>query len=257
MKVTIITVCYNSEETIEETIKSIKDQTYSNIEYIVIDGASTDGTLEIINKHQKSIDVLCSERDNGIYDAMNKGIALATGDIVGFLNADDVLAHSDVITTIVDVFHKSNHDAVYADLVYFQLNEGIKKTIRYFKSKPYRTGLFAKGWCPPHPTFYVKRKIYQTYGSFNLNLDMGNDVELMMRLLEKEKISVEYIPQVLVKMRLGGVSNQSVRNIWQQNKTILQAAKNLNIAMPLIPFVFFKIIDRLNQFIRRPSQTSI
>lgn len=256
IKVSIITVCYNSEKTIEETILSIKSQSYSPIEYIVIDGASKDNTLNIVERYRDSIDVLVSEKDMGIYDAMNKGIEKASGDVIGFLNADDLLAHPDAIKKIVDIFESSNADAVYGDLVYFSRKNEQDKIVRYFKSSRFKYGNFAKGWCPPHPTFYVRKAVYKTYGGFNLNLAMGNDVELMMRFLEKDKIKSFYIPEVLVKMRMGGVSNQSLKNIWIQNKHILKAAKELDIPISTLGFIFHKLLDRASQYIS-PQQKNL
>ncbi|MCS5707717.1 glycosyltransferase [Candidatus Berkiella cookevillensis] len=251
IKVSIITVCYNSEKTIEETILSVKSQSYYPIEYIVIDGASKDNTLSIVEKYRDTIDVLVSEKDAGIYDAMNKGIEKATGEVIGFLNADDLFAHPDAIKKIVDVFESSNAEAVYGDLVYFSRKNRHDKIVRYFKSSRFKQGDFAKGWCPPHPTFYVRKSVYERLGGFNLKLEMGNDVELMMRFLEKEKIKSFYIPEVLVKMRMGGVSNQSLKNIWVQNRHILQAAKDLHIPIPLLPFVFHKLLNRASQYLAR------
>lgn len=251
IKVSIITVCYNSEKTIEETILSVKSQSYHPIEYIVVDGASKDNTLSIVERYRDTIDVIVSEKDAGIYDAMNKGIEKASGEVIGFLNADDLFAHSDAIKKIVDIFESSNAEAVYGDLVYFSRKNTQDKIVRYFKSSRFKQGNFAKGWCPPHPTFYVRKSVYARLGGFNLKLGMGNDVELMMRFLEKEKIKSFYIPEVLVKMRMGGVSNQSLKNIWVQNKYILQAAKDLHIPIPLLPFVFHKLLNRASQYLTR------
>lgn len=253
MKVSIITVCYQAVETIEETLRSVKNQCYSNKEHIVIDGGSTDGTVNVLNQYKSHFSVYLSEKDRGIYDAMNKGIARATGDIIGFLNADDLFAHSHVLEHIVRAFRTNEAQAIYADLVYFKQVHKQEKIVRYFKSMSFQKGLFAKGWCPPHPTFYVKRSVYQELGGFRLDLAMGNDVELMMRFLEKAHIDAYYLPEVLVKMRVGGVSNQSLRNIWLQNKAILAAAKRLNFPIPVLPFIFYKLVDRLGQRFMKPS----
>ena len=252
MKVSIITVCYNAVHTIEETLLSVQGQTYRDVEHIVIDGASTDSTLDVLKKHQSQIDILISENDKGIYDAMNKGVQLASGDVIGFLNADDMFANQNVIKTMVDAFTAVQSDIVYGDLIYFKRTENQDKRVRYFKCSPFKPGLFAKGWCPPHPTFYAKKAVYEHLGGFDLNLKMGNDIELMMRFLEKNKISSHYIPQILVNMRVGGISNQSLKNIWLQNKMILSAAKQLEIPIATLPFIIYKIIDRTSQYFRKP-----
>ncbi len=256
-KISIITVCYQADNTLEQTIQSVLAQTHDNIEYLLIDGASTDNTPQILEKYSDQIDIIISEKDKGIYDAMNKGIKLATGDIIGFLNADDLFMHNKVLENIEKILSDPSIDACYADLVYFKVNEGLEKISRYFKSSPFKLGDFGKGWCPPHPTFYVRKSVYQKLGGFNLDYKMGNDVELMMRFLEKENIVAQYLPEVLVKMRLGGVSNQSVRNIYEQNKNILVAAKNLDIHINPLLFILYKVIDRIKQFIIKPKTCKI
>jgi len=253
LKISIITVCYQAGKTLEQTIQSVLSQTYDHIEYIVIDGASTDNTPQILEKYSDRLDIMVSEKDQGIYDAMNKGIDLATGDIVGFLNADDLFMHHKALESIEKVFSDPSIDACYADLVYFNVSDGLEKIRRYFKSSPFELGNFGKGWCPPHPTFYVRKPVYQKLGGFNLDYKIGNDVELMMRFLEKENIVAHYLPEVLVKMRLGGVSNQSARNIYEQNKSILTAAKNLGVHINPLSFLVYKVIDRIKQFIIKPK----
>lgn len=271
IKVSIITVCYNSAATLLDTLQSIQQQTYPEIEHIIIDGASTDNSVAIIKQYAPTARLL-SEADHGIYDAMNKGFQLATGDVIGFLNADDIFAHSHAVETIVSGFESTQADLVYADLIYFtrginqantvpektvQENAEQEKIVRYFKSSPFQKGLFAKGWCPPHPTFYIKRTLYQQYGGFDLSLPMGNDVAFMMKLLEKEQTKAHHIAKVLVKMRIGGVSNQSWRNIWIQNKAILSAAKKMQIPIAPLPFLFYKLIDRLSQFFLKPNSSNL
>ncbi len=251
-KISIITVCYNSAKTIEQTIQSVLSQQYAAIEYIIIDGASKDDTVAIIQKYQDKIAVFISEPDKGIYDAMNKGIALASGEIIGFLNADDLYADERVITSVVNAMHSPTLDACYGDLIYFQ-DKSPEKILRYWESTPFRAGLFSKGWCPPHPTFFVRRAVYERCGVFNTTYKMGNDVELMMRFLEKEKIKTCYIPQVLVKMRAGGVSNSGFKNILIQNKSILQAARALELPFSTFGFVLGKILNRFTQFIFKPA----
>ncbi|MBS0286862.1 MAG: glycosyltransferase [Proteobacteria bacterium] len=251
LRISLITVSFNSAKTIAQTIESVLAQDYPNIEYIIIDGASTDGTQDIVKQYAHNITIFKSEPDKGIYDAMNKGIQLATGDLIGMLNADDVYANEKVISLVAKCFENNAVDACYGDLIYFQDKEP-NKVLRYWKSSDFKRGLFSKGWCPPHPTFFVRRKIYLQYGLFNTDYPMGNDVELMMRFLEKERIQSRYIPTVLVKMRAGGVSNKSMRNIFIQNKSILQAARALNVPFSLFQFIVGKVFSRCWQFIQKP-----
>lgn len=248
LTVSLITVCYNSASTLEETLQSVSAQDYPHIEYIVIDGASTDGSLDILSRYKSKIQQLVSEPDQGIYDAMNKGIALATGDIIGLLNADDLYANNNVISKIVSTFHQENIQACYGDLIYFS-DKAKEKVYRYWLSNAFEKGSFAKGWSPAHPTFFVRREIYQKYGLFDLTMKMGNDIELMMRLLEKQSIQSQYIPEILVKMRLGGASNKALKNIILQNKCILSAAKKLEIPISPLTFILHKVLNRVSQFV--------
>lgn len=251
--VSIITVCYNSASTIQDTINSVLSQDYPFIEYLIIDGASKDGTQNIIAQYQDKIHRVISEPDQGMYDAMNKGIRLASGDIIGLLHADDIYASQDVISKVVQAFALSNVDACYGDLVYFA-KDNPHKIHRYWRSCDFVPGAFAKGWMPAHPTFFVKRQIYSLYGLFDLSYSIGNDVELMMRFLEKYRISTLYLPHILVKMRLGGVSNRQFKNVLAQNKNILSAARRLELPISPFKFVLYKLINRLSQFIRKPTR---
>lgn len=252
MKLSIITVCYNAQNTIEGTLRSIHHQSYPNVEHIVIDGASTDSTLDIIKKYGDEIDCLVSEPDLGIYDAMNKGIDLASGEVIGFLNADDFYADHFVLDRIANLFLLNSIDACYTDLVYVDQHD-TDKVVRYMQSRDYQDGLFAKGWAPPHPTFFVKKKIYEKYGIFNLDYLIGNDVELMMRFLARHLIKSKYLPEITVKMRMGGVSNRSITNIIRQNVEILRAARANNIPISPLAFLLCKITSRLGQYWGRPD----
>ncbi|MHC4183898.1 MAG: sugar transferase [Planctomycetota bacterium] len=216
LKVSIITVCLNSASTIEGTIRSVINQTYPHIEYIINDGGSTDGTVELIKKYDKDIARWVSEKDKGMYDAMNKGIKLATGDIIGILNADDIYADEKVIEDVAKTIPGKQGDTCYGDLVYVA-KENIDKVVRYWKSSEFHTQAFNKLWMPPHPTFFVKRDVYAHYGSFDLDFPMAADYELMVRILYKYHVATTYIPRVLVKMRTGGHSNKSIVNIVKAN----------------------------------------
>jgi len=250
LTISIITVCFNSAKTIEETLQSVIAQDYSNIEYIVVDGGSTDETLAILQRYRQHIHTLISEPDEGIYAAMNKGIKLAKGDIVGLIHSDDYYAHPQVISRVANVFQDAQVQACYGDLIYFSTHSP-HQVVRYWRSSAFKTGLFSKGWCPPHPTFFVRREVYERLGGFDCHYRMGNDVELMMRFLEKHRISSIYLPEVLVKMRLGGVSNRHVKNIIEQNRNILLAAKRLALPISVWKFVLYKLFNRLSQFMTK------
>ncbi len=216
MKVSIITIAYNSAETIEDTIKSVLTQDYPNVEYIIIDGASKDNTLKIIDKYKDKIATIVSEKDKGIYDAMNKGVLCATGDIVGILNSDDFYADHAVISDVVKEFEKSKCDGLYGDLVYVN-REQTDKVIRTWNAGPYKPGKFLKGWMPPHPTFFVKKSKYNELGLYNLTLRSAADYELMLRFIHKHQILLSYLPRIMTKMRAGGQSNITLKNRIKAN----------------------------------------
>jgi glycosyltransferase involved in cell wall biosynthesis len=246
MKVTIITVCKNSEATIEDTILSVISQDYQNIEYIIIDARSTDRTLEIINKFRDKISVFISETDAGIYHAINKGIGLATGDIIGNLNADDFYSQPSVISMVVNTFRNKNAEAVYGDLHYIAKNNP-KKIVRNWKSGAYKDGLFLKGWMPPHPTFFVKSSVYAEFGTFNTQLKSAADYEIMLRFIHKYKIKIAYLPQVLVKMRVGGKSNKTLLNRLMANIEDRKAWK-INELKPDFLTLFLKPLLKMSQY---------
>lgn len=246
MKISIITVCYNSAKTIEDMLKSVANQKDVNIEHILIDGASTDETLQIIKQHD-SVTTLISERDKGIYDAMNKGIALATGDVVGTLNADDFYMHDRVLSEVAQVFLDPSIEACYGDLVYVS-QQDTNKVVRYWKSRDYADGLFKLGWMPAHPTFFVRKGAYERLGNFDLNYKIAADFELLFRFIEKNKIKTKYIPKVLVKMRLGGTTNASLSNVLSQNKEIVAILRKYYVDFSMIKFVIRKLLNRFYQF---------
>ena len=252
MKISIITVCYNSAETIGHTLRSVREQTYKHIEHIVVDGGSTDNTLEVVAAEGQHVAKLISEKDKGIYDAMNKGINLAHGDVVGFINADDFYASTNVLSDVAAVFEKTGSDSCFGDLCYVsQLDP--TRVVRYWRSKDFALGSFEAGWCPPHPTFFVRRSVYERLGGFDLNFKIAADFELMARYLEVARISSCYIPNVLVKMRLGGTTNKSLGNILKQNSEIRQALGKLSLKFSLSKFLLPKLMSRAMQFLRRPA----
>jgi len=257
MKISIITVVHNNKDAIQDTMNSVLSQEYDDLEYIVVDGASTDGTVEVIKEAVKRpperIIKFISEKDDGIYDAMNKGIQLATGEVVGLLNGDDVYADNLVLKKVAGVFANHSVDSCYADLVYVD-KYNLDKVIRYWKSCDYQDGLFGKGWAPPHPTFFVRKKVYEEYGIFDLEYKLAADFELIVRFLGKYGIPSVYIPNVLVKMRLGGATNKSIINIIKQNLEICRAGKKNNVHISPLALTFNKSLNRITQFISKPTK---
>jgi glycosyltransferase involved in cell wall biosynthesis len=247
MKISVITVVLNNMAYIADCINSVIGQTYKNYEYIIIDGGSTDGTIRVLEKYTNRISRWISETDQGIYDAMNKGIKLASGDIIGFLNADDVYYDVDVLENIVSVMSDTSIDACYSDLVYVDKND-LNKVVRYWRSDEFKAGFFEKGWVPAHPTFFARKSVYDQYGNFDLNYKLAADFELMARFLEYHKIRVKYIPRVSVKMRIGGATNKSLVNIMKQNFEIFRACRKNDIKISPISFLMNKSITRLRQF---------
>jgi len=237
LKVSIITVCLNSERVIFDAIDSVLGQKYNNIEYIVIDGGSTDGTVGIVKSYGDKINKFISERDNGLYDAMNKGLAIATGDVIGILNSDDFYIDENVISKVMKTFEVKQVDSVFADLVFVK-TDNLKKVIRYYDSGNFNPDKFAYGWMPAHPTFFVKRKAYEKYGVFRTDLKIAADFDILARFLYIHKISYSYIKEVLVKMRTGGVST-SFNSIWINNIETLRVCRDNGIKTNI-----FKILSK-------------
>ena len=246
MKISIITVTFNSEATIEQTIRSVTEQTYKNIEYIIVDGKSTDNTLAIIERYKNKIHKFVSEKDNGLYDALNKAIALATGDVIGMIHSDDFYISRNVIQNYADCFLKTNSDSVYSDLYYVD-KINTDKIVRKWKSGIYKTNSFINGWMPPHPTFFVKRVIYEKLGKFNTDFKSAADYELMLRFIQKNKISISYLPEYTVKMRVGGKSNVSVLNRLNANREDRRAWE-INGLKPRFYTLYLKPFRKIFQF---------
>ena len=246
MKVSIITATYNSSDTIIDTVRSVESQTYQNIEYIVIDGGSSDKTLKVVETNSTRVSRILSESDNGIYDALNKGIDCATGDIVGFLHSDDIFASETVIEDIVKEFGTSKTDAVYGDLEYVSKID-LFEVVRLWKSGDYAVEKLKRGWMPPHPTFYMRRDLYKKYGSFDLSFKIAGDYDSLLRYLWRYKISMAYIPKVLLKMRVGGASNRSLKNIIQKTKEDIKALKNSGV--PVLRAIVIKNLSKIPQFL--------
>ena len=246
MRVSIITVCFNSAKTIEDTIQSVLSQDYPEIEYIIIDGASKDRTPESIATYRERISVYLSEPDAGIYDAMNKGIARATGDIIGILNSDDVYSSPSSVSTIVNAMISKGLDCAFSDLVVVDSPQS-NKVLRYYNSGQFNIERFKYGWMPAHPTFFVKASIYKKVGPYALDYKISADYEMLIRILWVQRASYVYLPIPLVKMRWGGVSTSSFRQILLLNQEIVRACKangintNLFLLMLKIPR---KILER-------------
>lgn len=245
MKISIITACYNSSATIRDTLASVASQDYDNIEHIIVDGASTDTTLAIVREfpHVKTI---LSERDKGIYDAMNKGVEMATGDIIGILNSDDVYMHPGVISKVMASFAVNRADVVYGDLQYVKY-DNLNRVTRTWHSGSFSKRKFYFGWMPPHPAFFVRREVYDHAGKFNTSLRSAADYEFMLRVLLKNDYSIYYIPEVLVKMRTGGMSNATIWHRIRANREDREAWRMNNIR-PYFFTIPFKPLRKVLQF---------
>ncbi len=246
MKITVITVVFNSADTIEDALRSVAEQTHKDIEHIVIDGASNDGSQAIIERYHESLAHMVSEPDRGIYDAMNKGLRLATGEVIGFLNSDDVYADKDVLNKVADL-HRQDIDACYADLIYLDdiRSDRVK---RRWRSQDYRQGLCFSGWMPAHPTLYLKRSVFDRVGEFDVELGNQADLEFCARAFENVGISSVYVPEIWVKMRTGGASQANILTMIKSNWASYQALKKLGLRRDPIRFFIGKFGAKLPQF---------
>ena len=247
MRVSIITVVYNGKNTIEDCIKSVAGQTHPHLEHIIIDGGSTDETVWVIRKHEDKIAYWVSEPDKGIYDAMNKGIKAASGDIIGILNSDDFYADEVVIEEVVRAITENKVDSCYGDLVYVNIDD-TARIVRQWKSGEYKKEKFKKGWMPPHPTFFCKKSTYEKYGLLDLNFPLAADYELMLRFLYKHGVSAAYIPKVMVKMRAGGTSRPGLYTI----RALIENCRAWKVNGLRYPIrVLLKPFSKINQFIKK------
>lgn len=247
MKVSIITVTYNSAKTLQRTLDSVQEQTYGNIEHILVDGDSTDGTLDIIKANEQHIARYVSEPDEGIYDAINKGIKMATGSIIGILNSDDVLSNEFVIEQIVRNLRRQKADIAYGDLVYVDREDG-DRIVRYWRSNKFKRRQLYFGWMPPHPTMYVRRQVYEDCGLYSTALRISADYDFMLRVLRHDKYKKVYIPQVLVRMAMGGISNRNIRTMWLKSREDYRVLR-FNDVGGLITLIC-KNLRKLVQFLR-------
>lgn len=246
--ISIITVSYNSALTIQDTFDSIKEQDYSLIEYIVVDGKSTDGTLDLIHKNQDIISKWVSEKDAGIYDAMNKGITMASGDIIGILNSDDVYYNSFCVSQVMNAFNMNpTSEVVFGKII--NVSQDLNRVVRKWKTAPFELGSFKRGWHPPHPAFFVKREAYINHGVYDLKFKIASDFDMMLRLLEVKRCKSTYLDNVITKMRTGGESNRSISNIIRGNREIRQSFKKNKIYIS--PFyTIFRLVRKLLEIVR-------
>lgn len=246
-KISIITVCYNSSVTIRDTIESVLSQDYPNIEYIIVDGASTDNTVNIVKEYSSRISKLVSEPDNGLYDAMNKGVAMATGEYIGILNSDDFYVNEKVISDLIHKISSEKKDAIFADLVFIAPDDK-NKIIRYYKSGPWKPWMFRFGKMPAHPTFFIHKKYYDNFGKYKQNYSIAADFEILVRFLYVHNATFSYLKQPIIKMRAGGLSTSGLKSTIQLNKEIVRACiengiwTNSFFLLLKIPFKLLELI---------------
>jgi len=248
MKVSIITVSYNSQKTILDTFNSIRNQKINSIEYIVVDGNSKDSTIDLIKSNSDIISKSIIEPDEGIYDAMNKGIKNATGDIIGILNSDDVYFSNDTLELIHNVFTEHDCDIVYGNINY--VSQDLKRIIRKWRSTSFKKGSFKRGWHPPHPAFFVKKSVYEICGLYDTKYGISADFDFMLRALEMNTFKVVFVDQVFTKMRIGGESNKSLRNILKGNIEILNSFKKNKISVSPFLYLTNRLLPKIFQFLK-------
>lgn len=246
MKISIITVAYNSAKTIRDTLESVCNQEHKNVEHIIVDGKSTDNTLNIVQCFPH-IAKIVSEQDKGLYDAMNKGIKLATGEVIGILNSDDMYANRQVLSKVAALFLNKNASTVYGDLQYVDASD-VTKVLRTWRAGRFKRSDFYYGWMPPHPTFFVRKSIYDKVGLFDTSLRSASDYEIILRILFRYGYNADYIPEIMVKMRAGGKSNASLRHRMLANKED-RAAWKLNDLNPYFFTLYLKPLRKIFQFL--------
>ena len=250
MKVSIITATFNSEKTLNICMTSVLEQTYSNIEYILVDGQSSDHTVKLIQEfalQHENIQYI-SEHDDGIYDALNKGIKKATGDVIGFVHSDDFLANPNIVEDIVCCFKRYNVDGVYGNLHYVS-STNINKVLRNWESRPFSKKLLKLGWMPAHPTLFLKASVYKNKGVFNKTFRIAADYDFILRIFTDDDYSFYFLPKVITKMRVGGKSNNNLKNIIKKTREDLNAAKNNGLSLPY-KVIFSKNISKLPQWFK-------
>jgi glycosyltransferase involved in cell wall biosynthesis len=250
LQISLVTAVLNRAGTLEGSLRSVKQQRHTDIEHIVIDGGSTDGTLDVIGAHRSHIAKMISEPDTGLYDALNKGIREASGDVVGFMHADDEFASPNALSRVASAFENPAVGAVYGDLVYVKKND-TSRVVRYWRAGQYHRAQLTQGWMPPHPTFYVRRDIYTRFGSFDTRYHIAADYENMLRILWRGRVQAAYIPEVLVRMRMGGVSNLSLFNMLHKSREDYAAMRQNGIGG--LQALLLKNVTKLPQFMTRAA----
>ncbi len=245
MKFSIITITYNSIDSLEDTITSVVKQTHPDVEYIIVDGQSTDGTVNLITSYNHVVTTWVSEPDNGLYDALNKGVAMATGEVIGFVHSDDMLADATVLEAIAKAFNAKNVDGVYGDLDYIDKQQP-HKIIRKWRSQDFKSSLLKKGWMPAHPTLFLKKAVYDKHGQFDTSFKIAADYEFMLRVLSDTSLTFSYMPKVFTKMRVGGASNRSLKNILQKSKEDWRAIQTHDVGS--VWTLVLKNTSKLKQF---------
>lgn len=252
-KASIITVCFNSAATVRDTIESVLSQDYPEIEYIIVDGDSQDGTMKIVAEYRDQISTVISEPDHGIYDAMNKGISAATGDVVGILNSDDFYTDSTVVRRLIEQMEAAETDCVFADVVYVDPTN-TDRVLRHYDSSRFHPGRLRYGWMPAHPSLMLKRDFYNRYGGYALDYKIAADFEMVARLFHTAGATYVYLPNAVIKMRVGGISTKGFRARWTLNNEIVKACRSNGIRTSL-PLVLLKIPLKLLELVRRPKQS--
>ncbi|NDG85999.1 MAG: glycosyltransferase [Proteobacteria bacterium] len=250
-KVTIITACFNSESSIASTLESVLSQSYPEIEYLVIDGGSRDGTLSKIDPYRSRISKVVSEKDRGIYDALNKGLRLSSGEIIGFLHSDDRFQHPKVIEHLVDQIEKEKTDGIYSDLEYVRGSGSELSVLRHWKSRPFAPELLRQGWMPPHPTLYLKRQVYERIGEFDLQYRIAADYDLILRAFREPGLRFSYLPEVTVQMQIGGASNGSLGRIFQKSREDYEILSRHGLSP--FPTLLRKNLSKIPQFFMRSA----
>ena len=243
--ISVVTAVFNSCKTIEQALVSVLNQSYHDVELVVIDGGSSDGTMALLETYRSQLSLLISGPDFGVYDALNKGILYSSGDVVGFLHADDVFDNNDVLAKVAEAFQDPMVEAVYGDLVYVRYDD-VSKVIRYWQSGHYDDVSLSRGWMPPHPTFYVRRSVYERLGGFDVRYRIAADYDTVLRFLAAGKVRARYIPEVLVRMRVGGISNRSWRTIVRKSFEDLEILKRNKVGGILS--LINKNVSKLSQF---------
>jgi glycosyltransferase involved in cell wall biosynthesis len=247
MKISIITAVFNAGGTIEETLLSVAQQTHPEVEHLVVDGASSDATLEIIARHRDKLTRVVSEPDHGVYDAMNKGLALASGEVVGFLNADDVYAGKDVLARVVDIMERESLDALFGDVEFFR-PEDPTQTVRRYRSARFSPDQIALGWMPAHPALFLRRRVYESYGLFRTDYRIAGDFEYCARIFHSKTLVYRSLPETLVRMRTGGISTSGWRNTVLLNREVLRACRENGIDTNILK-IFSKYPAKLMEFL--------